>query len=129
MHVHHRIISKPARQILLPTLRPFSSPSTPTLTGLLAEPTHHPALALLTSYLEAPSSTQVDPTVALSVLRRVSSAFPLDRHETALFSRMSRLRGGSVDVDKREFMVRVPTDQVVSHPGVKKLLEVLTDKF
>jgi hypothetical protein len=65
----------------------------------------------------------------LSVLRRVSSAFPLDRHETALFSRMHRLRGGSIDFDKRELMVRVPTDQVVAHPGVKKLLEVLTEKF
>jgi hypothetical protein len=42
---------------------------------------------------------------------------------------MHRLRGGSIDFDKRELMVRVPTDQVVAHPGVKKLLEVLTEKF
>lgn len=110
----------------MPTSRAFSSPSTPPLATLLANPTHHPALALLSAYLDAPSSNQLDPALALSVLRRVSSAFPLDRHETAFFSRMHRLRG---EFDKRELMVRVPTDLVVAHPGVKKLLEVLTEKF
>ena len=115
----------------MPTSRPFSSPSTPSLASLLATPSHHPALALLSAYLDAPTSTQADPALALSVLRRVSSAFPLDRHETALFSRIHRLRGigGGGEYDKRELMVRVPTDQVVAHPGVKKLLEVLTEKF
>ena len=113
----------------MPTSRAFSSPSTAPLASLLADPTHHPALALLSAYLDAPSSTQLDPALALSVLRRVSSAFPLDRHETALFSRIHRLRGSGGEFDKRELMVRVPTDQVVAHPGVKKLLEVLTEKF
>jgi hypothetical protein len=116
----------------LPTSRPFTSPSTPSLASLLATPSHHPALALLSAYLDAPTPTQADPALALSVLRRVSSAFPLDRHETALFSRIHRLRGiggSGGEYDKRELMVRVPTDQVVAHPGVKKLLEVLTEKF
>jgi hypothetical protein len=113
----------------LPTSRPFTSPSTPSLASLLATPSHHPSLALLSAYLDAPTPTQADPALALSVLRRVSSAFPLDRHETALFSRIHRLRGSGGEYDKRELMVRVPTDQVVAHPGVKKLLEVLTEKF